>query len=188
MSHLPMFETDDVRPIRAVELADELVACAVLARGRLWLSMFLVGLTTDDQSKAVLRVLRELSVAAARGVDVRVLVDDFTVGPERSRPNAIAAQWLTRRDVPVRTSGVGRRRSVHAKYVVCDDGCALVGSANLTPGALTSNAELSLLVNSRPLTHLLADQFETEWAGGLPWRGVEDLLVVEADPPDGDSR
>lgn len=182
---LPMFEADGARPVRTDGFADELVACASLSRGRLWLSMFLVGLTTHDPARAVLRVLREVVLAQARGVDVRVLVDDFTTEPEGGRPNAPAAQWLTRRGVPVRTSGVGRRRSVHAKYVLADDDRVLVGSGNLTPGALTSNAELGLLVRSRPLARSLAASFETEWQRGRPWRGVEDLLDPDPDPADG---
>jgi phosphatidylserine/phosphatidylglycerophosphate/cardiolipin synthase-like enzyme len=176
MSVLPVFEADGVRPVRTEGLADELVACAALARGRLWLSMFLAGLTTDDPQTAVLRVLRELVLAGARGVDVRLLVDDFAVEPTGGRPNATAAEWLTRRGVAVRTSGVGRRRSVHAKYLVCDERCALVGSGNLTPGALTSNAELSLLVRSRPIARALGGEFVEEWKRARPWRGVEDLI------------
>jgi phosphatidylserine/phosphatidylglycerophosphate/cardiolipin synthase-like enzyme len=176
MSLLPMYDADGVRPVRTDGLADEFVACAATARTRLWLSMFLVGLTTDDSQAAVLRVLKELVLAAARGVDVRLLVDDFVVQPEGGRPNAPASEWLARRDVAVRTSGVGRRRSVHAKYLVADDNCALIGSGNLTPGALTSNAELALLVRSRQLTQSLAGAFEREWERARPWRGVDDIL------------
>jgi PLD-like domain len=181
MSVLPIFEADAVRPVRSNGLADEMTACAALARGRLWMSMFTVGLTADDHRAEVLRVLREVVLARARGVDVRLLVDDVMVGNER--PNTIASEWLSRRDVPVRTSGVGRRRSVQAKYLLVDDDRALVGSGNLTPGALTSNAELSLLVRSRPLTRSLAAVFEREWEGAHPWRGVDDLLEAEGARP-----
>lgn len=188
MSFLPVYDAEGVRPVRTDSLADELTACAATSRSRLWLSMFLVGLTTEDSQGAVLRVLREIVLAAARGVDVRLLVDDFTVEPEGGRPNAPASEWLARRHVAVRTSGVGRRRSVHAKYLLADDDRALIGSGNLTPGALTSNAELALLVRSRPLTRSLAAAFEREWERARPWRGVDDILDAVHSPADGGAR
>jgi len=175
VSELPVFASDGVRAVRTDVFADELVASAAVARERLWLSMFLAGLTVADLDGEVRRVLREVVLARARGVDVRVLVDDFTVGPEVGRPNSPAAEWLTRRAVAVRTSGVGRRRSVHAKYVLVDEASALVGSGNLTPGALASNAELGILVHSRPLVRSLASSFEREWARARPWAGAADV-------------
>lgn len=173
---IPVFDAEAVRAVTTIALADQLVAGTAASRARLWASMFLVGLTNEDSTGQVRRVLTELALAAARGVDVRVLIDDFVTAGDGARPNAPASDWLTRRDVPVRISGVGRRRSVHAKYLLVDEQTALIGSGNLTPGALTSNSELGLQVFSTNLCRALADSFEREWAKGRPWRGATDLV------------
>lgn len=174
MSSRPIlrFGAEEVAALAGSALREALLADAERAATRLWASVFLVGLVPRPQP-TVRAVLDAFVRASRRGVDVRLLVDDFRSGPEQVRANAVAARYLTARGVDVRVyegksrSG-GADRASHSKYLVVDESAVIVGSANLTPGGLDDNAELSLRVRSPDLARELARRFELGWAEGTP--------------------
>ncbi|WP_343035564.1 phospholipase D-like domain-containing protein [Isoptericola sediminis] len=104
-------------------------------------------------------ILRALLAAAARGVDVRVLV------PERS--NHALADWLARgRYTKLLRGGVRimlyQGAMVHAKTATIDGRWATVGTANIDRLSLTGNYEINLDIVDRGLASRLEDIFRMD--------------------------
>ncbi|MGW1712050.1 phospholipase D family protein [Streptomyces sp. NPDC002156] len=166
---IPAFTADGCQLV----IGDDHVAVALdeaeRARIRLWISMFLIGLSAPDDLRLSVRFVLDAVVRAGRrGVDVRVLVDDFRSGPARVRSNAAAAGYLARRGVPVRVWAEPRPSGEHTKLIVADR-TVVCGSANWTPGGLDRNYELAVRVRSGPLADDLARSFDSTWAAAVPW-------------------
>lgn len=112
-----------------------------------------------DPANALIQLLVE---ARARGVDVRVLVDDTT---KQSYPETI--EYLKSKGVSVRLdpkAGV----TTHAKIVVVDGKCTAIGSHNWTESALSSNNEFSVLLCSQDLAREVESYFVELWSQGRP--------------------
>lgn len=108
------------------------------------------------------RLIVMLAEAAAKGLDVRVVVDDAT---KQSYPETIA--YLKSQGVSVRLdprAGV----TTHAKIVIVDGRCAAIGSHNWTESALSENNELSVLLCSEELVAEVEGYFLRLWEGGRP--------------------
>lgn len=158
-----------VAPLERDHLVAELLGAIELASERIWASYFLVGLESTDRRGSVRYVLDALARAALRGIDVRLLVDDFESGVDRLRPNSVAATYLARRGVPVRVYRNETRRSSHSKFLLVDSTQAFVGSGNLTPGGLDNNRELTLDIHSPDFVRHLAGRFAYGWEEGTIW-------------------
>lgn len=112
------------------------------AQRRLWMTMFVV--RPDDTVIGAL--LQALVDAQRRGVDVRVCLDrgaGFDGEPDLKHEAALA--WLTAQGIPVVLDESDR--TSHAKVLVADSRMILAGSHNWTRSAMTSNRELSWLVD-----------------------------------------
>jgi len=131
-----------------------------LARERVWVAMYVIYLGEDpdrappDDPPAAL--LRALAAAAARGVDVRIVLD---LGRDRRtgeiEPKHVAAQtWLAANGVRVVLDEL--ERTTHVKAVVIDDRWVVMGSHNWTRAAIASNREVSLLLDDPALAATLA--------------------------------
>ena len=141
----------------------ELIAAA---QRRVWLVQFVIDARPEeDGALAVRSLLNALAAAVRRGVDVRVVlpVIDRDVG-RSGDDNAPAAAYLAARGVSVRHYAPTRLRPfLHAKYVLVDEGIAVVSSANWTPRALILNVEVGVTMTSPTLVAELATRFERLW-------------------------
>lgn len=111
------------------------------AERRVWMAMYVV--RPDDGPVGAL--LEALAAAAARGVEVRVWLDD--AGEREGVADAkheAAAAWLAARGVAVLRDEASV--TTHAKVLVVDGRWVLAGSHNWTYSALARNRELSWLV------------------------------------------
>ncbi|NHN49537.1 phospholipase [Halostella sp. JP-L12] len=120
------------------------------------------------------RAVRELERAAARGVEVRVLVDDSPVGGTSERQVA-ALNRLAESDATVRVAGGERERYRfhHPKYAVVD-GRALVMTENWKPSGTGggSSRGWGALVRDAAVADDLAAVFRGDWNArdAVPWR------------------
>ena len=113
-------------------------------------------------------VIDELLKAAARGVRVRLLVDDGFAKHEAAtleRLQATGKLSIRRFDMHARAGGI-----LHAKYFIVDGNEAYLGSQNFDWRSLTHIQELGVRLRSTELAGWLGDVFETDWAlaGGGP--------------------
>jgi phosphatidylserine/phosphatidylglycerophosphate/cardiolipin synthase-like enzyme len=109
------------------------------------------------------RIVRAMRQAAARGVDVHLLLSGAWYDREANR-NVSAALA----DEPIAVDLAeprGRFDTVHAKGLVVDD-AAIVGSLNWNPSAATSNREVLLAVESPAVADFYARAFAADWRGG----------------------
>lgn len=120
-------------------------------------------------------VVRELAEAAARGVDIRLILEmaEASGGTLRAteasdaftklRDKASFYAWPTEKR-PVLEHG---RAALHAKCAIADDHTAFVTSANLTGHAISENMELGLLIHGGPVPRRLAAHFSELLAKGV---------------------
>ncbi|MEO8291352.1 MAG: phospholipase D-like domain-containing protein [Gaiellaceae bacterium] len=166
---IPLLSADGCLVVTGDDLAAVAVDEAERARTRLWVSMFLVGLSAADDLRLSVRFVLDAVVRAhRRGVDVRVIIDDFRFGTARVSINSPAAGYLADRGVPVRIWVGTPGRASHSKLMIGDE-TVVCGSGNWTPGGLDRNTELALRVRSQELASDLAGRFELGWAEAEPW-------------------
>lgn len=107
-------------------------------------------------------VLQALSDAAARGVDVRVLLDP-------NKPivfqNRKSAEILEKAGVKVRWTDVDldTEEKDHSKMAIVDDEATILGSANFTYAGLTFNHEASAEVVSKAVGSAFSKLFLSRW-------------------------
>ena len=121
---------------------------------------------TDSASN---RIIDALIGAAARGVDVRVLLDDCAPYPESARANLEAAILLALSGVDVRLDRP--EATTHAKLTIIDGRHVFVGSTNWNYYALERNNEAAIALLGVPS---VAEDFERffsmAWESGSPVR------------------
>ena len=141
------------------EAADVWRAMIAGARRTIDLAEFYVAETPASRLSPVIDALL---AAAARGVRVRLLVDDGFARHEGASLAALAATGkleIRRLDMRARAGGI-----LHAKYFIVDGREAYLGSQNFDWRSLTHIQELGVRLRAPALAGALADLFETDWA------------------------
>ncbi|MFZ5758420.1 MAG: phospholipase D-like domain-containing protein [Thermodesulfobacteriota bacterium] len=141
------------RPGDIVMLADEqyfttLVDLLRQAQHSIAMTMFLFK-TTDSPKNRPALLVKELAKAREKGVRVHVLLERSGYDDSINRENERVARRLRKNGVTVSFDSAAR--TTHAKIVVIDRRYVLLGSHNLTHSALSSNHEMSLLIDSTRL-------------------------------------
>lgn len=131
------------------------------AQRRCWLAMYVI----RPDGGVIGDLLDALAAAAARGVDVQVLLDRGAARDGVADDKHLAAEaWLSGHGVRVVLDEIDR--TTHAKVLVVDGTWVLAGSHNWTSSALTSNREASWLVSDPDA----ASRIEA-WLDAVPgWR------------------
>jgi phosphatidylserine/phosphatidylglycerophosphate/cardiolipin synthase-like enzyme len=142
------------------------------ARVRILATQFIADIRpAADPHRDVLAVAAALARAAARGIDVRVVVSRFASDRDLLEPNRVFGRWLASRGVEVRLyvpHAGSTRRDVHTKCTIIDDEWTVVGSHNWTIGAFGANHEQSVAVRSRDVALRLRSTFEGIWQSAEP--------------------
>lgn len=109
-------------------------------------------------------VVRALTAAARRGVDVRVVMTDESSWHENFAKLAAAGAHvhLFARSAPL---------YIHAKLVLVDGHQAFLGSENFSTTSLTRNRELGLLISRRVILRSLQATFDGDYRNATPFRG-----------------
>jgi phosphatidylserine/phosphatidylglycerophosphate/cardiolipin synthase-like enzyme len=132
----------------------------------------------------VAMVVEELAAAAARGVDVRLVLESPDPGGPVTRDATAAFAslgeavtfwvWPAEQRPPL---PVGRA-ALHAKAAIADDHSALVTSANLTGHGINENMELGLLIHGGLVPRRLSAHFQQLMRDRV-------LVTASADPTRG---
>jgi phosphatidylserine/phosphatidylglycerophosphate/cardiolipin synthase-like enzyme len=161
----PLLEAERAELVWAHDLLAATLTTIERATSRLDAVMFILGLGTATPGQGrVQDVLDAVIRARYRGVDCRVLVDDFADDPTQPTLNRVAAHYLAEADVGARLYVSDRHPSMHSKYLLVDDDVAMVGSGNWSGGGLTANLEATVRVISQPLVRNLRRRFEGDWS------------------------
>ncbi|WP_226010361.1 phospholipase D-like domain-containing protein [Halomicrobium salinisoli] len=115
-------------------------------------------------------LVRALRRAAARDVEVRVLLSGAWYAREENRQTAERLrEWADRRDasLSVRLAEPGDRfEKIHAKGAVIDDRHVVLGSLNWNEAAATSNREVLLVLSGERVAGYYGGVFDADWRGG----------------------
>lgn len=107
-------------------------------------------------------VNRNVCQAARRGVKVRALLNNEPPGRTLGKINRKSAGRLRRNGVDVRLGGTAK--IIHAKLWVFDGRKAIVCTHNVSSRAVSSNAELGVLLEDVEEVGKVRDYFERLWA------------------------
>lgn len=122
-----------------------------MAKRRIWAQT--PYLVPDDS------VISTLCIAAAAGVDVRIMIPDMPDHPFIYRATQYYAQYLLEHGVKIYIYKDG---FIHAKTVVIDDELASVGSANQDIRSYKLNFEINTFMYDRQVVSELADIYEND--------------------------
>jgi phosphatidylserine/phosphatidylglycerophosphate/cardiolipin synthase-like enzyme len=122
----------------------------------------------------VAAVVEALRAAAARGVDVRLVLESVVESKGKLSHDAKQAFDALGNAVSfyvwpaeLRVSQGGGHAAMHVKCAVADRHTAFVTSANLTGAAMTDNMELGLVVRGGDVPRRIADHFGTLMSDGV---------------------
>ncbi|MFH1609129.1 MAG: phospholipase D-like domain-containing protein [Candidatus Bipolaricaulota bacterium] len=115
------------------------------------------------------RIVEALCAAAARGVEVRVLIEGGEDFADLAQDNRVSAAYLISCGVAVRFDAPGT--TLHAKCLVVDGRDVLVTSANWSYYSLVHNVEAGIAVLGAPELALpLVHLFDEIWTQARPIR------------------
>lgn len=137
----------------------------------------------SEPGRALEPVVEAIEAAAARGVQVRLIVDTKLLKGNREVPDRLEAQA----GIEVRRYKVGKLMGgvQHAKYMVVDGREGYLGSQNLDWRSLEHVQELGARVDAPSVVASLAALFELDWAlaGGADPVETLDASRVDATWP-----
>lgn len=100
------------------------------------------------------RLVRQLIYAHERGVDVKVVVDEFS-----EQDNAY--DIMTENGVEIKYDG--RDRTTHAKLIIVDGRIVLIGSTNFSYYGLEKNREANVLIEDEAVAQYYENYFQGVW-------------------------
>lgn len=106
-------------------------------------------------------VMRELGLAAQRGVQVRIILEPRVEDARKQRVFSL----LSASGCQVRWASLSYKLT-HSKMIIIDKKKAIVGSINLSKSALTENREVAVKIEGKPVEELLKI-FEEDWEKAL---------------------
>lgn len=124
----------------------------------------------DDGEGIIEEVIGSLADAVAKGLDVRVVVDERIRPDGRDNMSILASAWPADVALPKiftwRLPSEDRHLKLHAKVLVADRRDALVTSANLTSYAMDRNMEMGVRIVGQPAVDI-ARHFDLLQAHGV---------------------
>jgi len=103
------------------------------------------------------RLLESLVSAKTRGVKIRVIMDDWPEGNDRTY------EYLDEKGIEVRMT-YGFEGSTHCKLLIIDGEIVLVGSSNWSYYSVDMNHEANVIVRSRDVAGRFTRYFDDLWA------------------------
>lgn len=130
------------------------------AKSRIWVTMYQVG-WDDSSSSDIYRLVAKLAAAQARGVDVRVVLEDSDWNDDLDAANRAAAAELRDRNIDVRFDA--EATTTHAKMLIADDDAVALYSGNWLYTGLENNHEAGAIVTDAALAAQAAAYFTGIW-------------------------
>lgn len=113
----------------------------------------------DDND--VMKLIDELVIAAARGVEVRIVLEQSDWNDDVSADNYETGAYLENYGIDVRYDPL--TITTHCKTFTVDTNLVLVGSTNWSYSAVSSNNEANVLLEGREIAESFEEYFQTIW-------------------------
>jgi HKD family nuclease len=127
----------------------------------IWIEMYYMDAKADDPGNPVNILINDLRDAKARGVEVKVVLEDRLLDNNYNAYNA-----LNQAGISVHLDS--QASLLHSKAVVIDKKILFIGSANWSKSAFYANNEVSVLIESPKLAAQLAEQFKKIQLSNVP--------------------
>jgi len=135
----------------------------------------------DSKTNYYARLDDALRASAARGVDVRLLISDWTTKkselPYLQSLGLLPNLTVRLSTIPESSAGyLPFARVEHCKYMVVDDNFTWLGTSNWARNYFYNSRNLGLLIENRTMTNRLRDIFLKSWESPYAWSpqpGVE---------------
>ena len=133
------------------------------AKRRVYASIFIINPRVfDDVDLQIRTLIRALSAATKRRVDVKIL-NGGSDTPDIFSANYVSHHFLKTMNIQTRKFNSKATNNLHSKYCLIDDELNIVGSANWSPGAVSHHVEDSIAVYSKKLNAELTKRFVANW-------------------------
>ncbi|MDD3804155.1 MAG: phospholipase D-like domain-containing protein [bacterium] len=113
----------------------------------------------DDND--VMKLIDELVIAEARGVDVRIVLEQSDWNEDVTADNFETGAYLENYGIDVRYDPL--TVTTHCKTFIIDTLLVLVGSTNWSYSAVSSNNEANVLIEGREIAESFDSYFQTLW-------------------------
>lgn len=151
----------NVTPVYGRDFLHTVINLISGARVRVWVTMFQVSPSIHRRGSKVARVIGAIKEAHKRGCDVRVLVHQSLYNKQIGEKNNVLKKELEQSGIPCRAYAGGG--TLHMKVILVDERYTVLGSHNMTERAMQSNAEMSVVVDSRLFGKEMAAMFRDVW-------------------------
>ena len=101
------------------------------------------------------KMIGALAKMARNGIDVKILL---SISPEKLASKKFS--YLKKAGIVIHNS---RHYYIHAKVIIVDQKCAVLGSINFTKPSLDDNRELSVLTEDGQIVKQLTETFDKDW-------------------------
>ncbi len=109
------------------------------------ISTFKMENAQDPKKYKLAALYRGLEQAVARGIDVKVLLNQLTGKNTIAKTNKYTAGLLKKKSINIRT--LENTRVVHAKLIIADEKSLIIGSHNWSNKSFSRNFELSISID-----------------------------------------
>jgi branched-chain amino acid aminotransferase len=114
----------------------------------------------ENKENKARQLLDALISARARGINIRVLLDESDWNKETSNRNKETIGYL--KDKGIQAKLDNPKKTLHAKLIIIDDS-TIIGSHNLGFYALERNKEASVLIKNKDVANAYKSYFEFLW-------------------------
>ncbi len=156
-------ETKEFKTLTGRQISTHLPKLFKGAKKRIWLGIYILKAYFDKEkysNSPVNKAVKELSRAAERGVDVRVILEESNYSDFVNEINKKTERWLKENGVKVRRDP--EKKTSHWKLLIVDDR-ALVSSMNWGHSGFSMHAEAGLLTSHPRTVAELNDYFLNLW-------------------------
>lgn len=168
MSEVKIFPTCEVSftacPLQTLYF-DKLHTHILHSKTEIQMCQYVFSVSETNPSHRSGKILRAITDAAARGVDVKILFDRPKPHAPNHKANIRTAEILKYNNINPRCLSVVQ--TLHIKMVIIDQGVFLAGSHNLTNSSLYSPYELTFECLDPVIINSASIYFECLWNGQL---------------------
>ena len=133
------------------------------------LSIYMISDHWRSPEVGQLNLVKTLALAARRGLNCRIIIDQQKVLNRRIRFNTQAAIKLQAAGWKIRV--MPANRTLHEKVMLIDKHTTIIGSHNISKASAISNYDSSLAIDSEQLALKIYRQFWERWRVAKPFTG-----------------